>query len=131
MKLAVSRRNACLSDIATQAASGELHLRSGAAPASTADASTGTLIATIDLPASPFAAPSAGLMAAASLPWSGTAGATEVVGHWRLYESGGTTIIAQGTASASGGGGEIELTNTSVASGDPVAVTACTITFPE
>jgi hypothetical protein len=61
--------------------------------------------------------------------WEDTsADATGTAGHFRLYASDGVTVHAQGTVTATGGGGDMTLDNTSIASGQAVTVTTFTIT---
>jgi hypothetical protein len=56
------------------------------------------------------------------------AGAPSNAGHYRLYASDGTTCKAQGSITATGGGGDMTLDNVSIASGQTVNVTGWTIT---
>jgi len=61
--------------------------------------------------------------------WQDTsADATGTAGHFRILDSTGTTCHAQGTITATGGGGDLTLDNTSVASGQTVTVTSFTLT---
>ena len=53
---------------------------------------------------------------------------TGTAGHFRLLDSGGTTCHAQGTVTATGGGGDLTLDNTSIASGQSVTITSFTLT---
>jgi hypothetical protein len=48
--------------------------------------------------------------------------------HFRIYDSGGTTCDAQGSVTATGGGGDLELDNTNIASGQKVTITAFNLT---
>jgi hypothetical protein len=78
-----------------------LKLRSGAPPATCGTADSGTVLATMTLPADWMAA-----AAAASKAKSGTwqdvsADASGTVGHYRIYDSGGATCHVQGTCGQS------------------------------
>jgi hypothetical protein len=53
---------------------------------------------------------------------SGTAG------HFRIYASDGTTCHMQGTVTATGGGGDLQVDNTSFAVGQSFTVTSFTLT---
>ena len=48
--------------------------------------------------------------------------------HFEIMDSGGTTCHMQGTVTATGGGGDMEIDNTSIATGQQVTVTAFTLT---
>ena len=47
---------------------------------------------------------------------------------WRIYESTATTCHLQGTLTATGGGGDMEVDNTAFNSGQTFTVTSFTIT---
>jgi hypothetical protein len=118
-------RNARLqSDETVIGASAILRIRSGAPPANCAAARSGTVLATLTLPADWQAAPSAG-SAAKSGTWQDlTADASGVAGHFEITDSSGATCHMQGTVTATGGGGDMTINNTNVAAGQPVEVTA-------
>jgi hypothetical protein len=106
-----------------------LYFRSGAPPTNLTDADTGTLLATINLPAD-WAAAAASWAKSKSGTWqdlSADAGGT--LGHWRLKTSGGVVKL-DGTITATGGGGDIEVDNTNVAAGQQIDVTSFAINFP-
>ena len=104
-----------------------LKIRSGSAPASCAAADSGTVLATITLP-SDWMADAVDGSKAKSGTWSDTsADATGTAAHWRLYASDGTTCHMQGTVTATNGGGDMTLDNTSIAAGQTVTVTNFTI----
>jgi hypothetical protein len=105
----------------------KLQLRSGAAPANCAAADSGTLLAEITLPSDWLTAPSAGAVALSG-SWAGTGAAAGTVAHYRLKDSAGTTCHEQGTVTATGGGGDLTVDNTSIASGQAVSVTSWTRT---
>lgn len=94
----------------------------GSAPANCAAAASGTLLVEMTLPSDWMAA------ADGDKSLSGTwqdlsANATGTAGHWRIYESTGTTCHAQGTVTATGGGGDLTLDNTSITAGQSVTIT--------
>jgi len=105
-----------------------LRLRSGAPPASCAAADTGTVIATIQLPSDYLLAASGGSKAKSGTWEDVAADAAGIVGHFRFYDSAGTTCHMQGTVTASGGSGDMTIDNTNVATGQDVIITAFQIT---
>lgn len=64
--------------------------------------------------------------------WQGTgtsaAAAGTNAGHFRMKNGAGTVCHIQGTCSAVGGGGNMELDDVSISSGQPVTVTVFTLT---
>lgn len=108
-------------------ASPVLKIWTGAAPANCAAANTGTELASMSLPADAMAAAS-GASKAKSGTWEDPTGnAAGTAGHFRLYKSDGTTCCVQGSVTATGGGGNMTLDNTSIAVGQQVTITAFTL----
>ncbi len=105
-----------------------LRIRTGAAPATCATADSGTVLSELTLPSDWMAAASNGSKALSGTWQDASANATGTAAHWRLYDSAGTTCHAQGTVTATGGGGDLTLDNTSIASGQSVTITSFTIT---
>jgi hypothetical protein len=137
MQFAVSTRDARLDAIETDIGqSAKLAIYSGAMPADCASDTTGTLLAEFDLAASgDWAAAASGAKSLANLPLSTTGAAAGTAGYFRLFASGqsttpgaGTPCHLQGTVTATGGGGDMILDNTSIASGQTVNITSFTIT---
>ena len=110
-----------------------LELYSGSQPAITA-APTGTLLATITLPATPWGTPAARAVAKNGT-WQVNAVATGTIGWYRLKDASGTDADAadnthqriQGSVTITGSGGDMTVDNTSVASGQQVTVTGFTV----
>lgn len=124
-----SVRNARLDAVeSTIGTSAILKVRSGSAPASCATADSGTVLATVSLPTDWMAAASGGTKAKSGTWQDASADATGTAGHFRLYASDGTTCHAQGTITATGGGGDLTVSNTSFASGQEFTVTSFTLT---
>ena len=129
VQLSVAVRNARLDAIETTiGASAVLKIRSGAQPANCAAADTGTVIATASLPADYMGAAGSGTKAKAGTWEDISADAGGTAGHWRLYASDGTTCHAQGSCSATGGGGDMELDNVTINAAQQVTITAWTFT---
>lgn len=103
VQYSVAVRNAKLDAVETAiGATAVLKIRSGAAPADCATADSGTVLATLTLPADWMSAASAGAKAKLGTWSDGSADATGTAAHWRLYESTGVTCHAQGTFGVSG-----------------------------
>jgi hypothetical protein len=129
LQYSVSVRNAQLDAIETTVGtSAVLKIRTGAPPANCAAADSGTVLATCSLPSDWMAAASSGSKAKSGTWEDTSADNTGTAGHWRLYASDGTTCHAQGTVTATGGGGDMTVDNTSFASGQAFTVTSFTIT---
>jgi hypothetical protein len=104
-----------------------LKIRSGTAPANCATADSGTVLATLSLPSDWMSAASSGSVSKSGTWEDADADATGTAGHFRIYASDGTTCHAQGTITATGGGGDMTLDNTSIATGQTVTVTTFSI----
>lgn len=129
LQYSVAVRNAQLDAFeSTTGASAILRILSGTPPANCATAQTGTLLASLSLPSDWMSAASAGSKALLGTWQDTSADATGTAGYFRILDSTGTTCHAQGTITATGGGGDMTLDNTSIASGQTVAVTSFTLT---
>ncbi len=127
LQLSTAARNAMLDALETAAGtSAKLQIRTGAQPVTAATAASGTLLIEYALASDWASAASAGAKALSSVPLTGAATGTGTAGHWRLTASDGTTCHAQGSVTASGGGGDMTVDNTSIASGQTVNVTSLT-----
>ena len=123
-------RNARLDAIETAiGTSAVLKIRSGSAPANVATADSGTVLATLNLPSDWLAAASGGSKAQSGTWSDSSADATGTAAHFRIYASDGTTAHIQGTVTATGGGGDITVDNTSFASGQSFSITGFTISM--
>lgn len=129
LQYSVTVRNAQLDAFETAiGTSAVLKIRSGSAPATCATADSGTVLATLNLPSDWMAAASSGSKAKSGTWEDASADATGTAGHFRIYASDGTTCHAQGTITATGGGGDMTLDNTSIATGQAVSITSFTLT---
>lgn len=128
LQYSVEVRNAQLDAFeSTIGASAVLKIRTGSAPANCAAADSGTVLATLNLPADWMNAASSGTKGKSGSWADVSADATGTAGHFRLYASDGTTCHAQGTVTLPGGGGDMTLDNTSVNVGQEIYVIAFTI----
>jgi len=122
-------RNAQLDAIETAVGTAAvLKIRSGSAPANCATADSGTVLASLTLPSDWMSAASSGAKAKTGTWEDSSADATGTAAHWRLYASDGTTCHAQGTVTATGGGGDMTVDSTSFTAGQVFTVTGFTIT---
>ncbi len=125
IKLSVAVRNGMLDAIETAiGASPTLELRTGAPPAATTDADTGTVVASMTLAADFMSNAAAGAKAFSNTPLTDTSAENAgTLGHYRLKAAGGT-VHMQGTITATGGGGDMTVDNVVVAAGQQVNITS-------
>lgn len=128
IQLAVSTRNARLDAIETDLGTAAvLKIRSGSVPADCATADAGTVLASLTLPSDYMNAASGGQKTKLGT-WADVGVAAGTAGHFRMYTSGGTVCKVQGTVTATGGGGDLTLDNTSIAVSQAVTITGFTLT---
>ena len=124
----VAVRNATLDPIeSTIGAAPIMRLYSGAVPATTATAASGTLLASGTLPSDWMNAASGGTKTLLGT-WTLTGAAAGTAGYFRILDSTGTTVGIQGTVTATGSGGDMTLDNTSIAVSQVVNITTFTLT---
>lgn len=124
-KFSVTVRNARADAVETAiGASAVLKIRTGAPPAAITDADSGSVLATLNLPADWLAGASGGTKAKSGTWEDLSADGAGTAGHFRIYASDGTTQHWQGTVTATGGGGDMTIDNTSIAAGQQITVTS-------
>jgi hypothetical protein len=129
IQFSVAVRNARLDAIETAiGASAILKIRTGAPPASCATPDSGTVLATINLPADWMDDAASGSKSMAGTWQDVSADASGIAGHFRIYASDGTTCHMQGTVTATGGGGDLQVDNVNFAVGQSFTVTSFTLT---
>lgn len=132
-RLATATRNAAcdavvdLLDLGSGA--GTIKIYTGTQPTTANDAVAGTLLATITMSDPAFGAASTGAAALAGTPLSATAVASGTAGWARVADSNAATVF-DGSVTATGGGGQIELATTTITSGVTVQITSGTVTMP-
>ena len=114
----------------TTGTSAVMKIRSGTVPSTCATADAGDVLATLNLPSDWMAAASGGTKAKSGTWEDASADAAGTAGHFRIYKSDGTTCVMQGTITITGGGGDMTLVNTNIASGQPITITGFTLTLP-
>lgn len=122
-------RNARLDVIETTIGiSAVLKIRTGAKPANTSTADSGSVVSTVNLPTDWMAAASNGTKVKSGTWEDLAADATGTAGHFRLYASDGTTCHMQGTVTLTAGGGDMTVDNTSFVAGQQFTITGFTLT---
>lgn len=128
LQLSSAVRNAMLDQLETTiGTSAVLKIRTGAPPASCGTADSGTVLATCQLPSDWMSAASAGAKNKNGTWEDTSADNSGTAGHWRLYASDGTTCHAQGTVTATGGGGDMTVDNVVFAAAQAFTVTGFTL----
>lgn len=129
LQFSTNTRNAMLDAIETNGGTSPiLSIRTGSAPADCQTANSGTVLASMTLPSDWLAAASSGAKAKSGTWSDSSADNTGTAAHFRIHNSGGTECLMQGTVTATGGGGDMTLDNTSIASGQTVTITGFTLT---
>lgn len=129
IQLSVAVRNARLDAIETAiGVSAKVLVYTGSVPANCAASATGTLLATFTLASDWAGNASGGTKSFNNTPVTTTAVATGTAGYFRIVDSTGANCGEQGTITATGGGGDVTVDNTSINSGQSVNITSWTIT---
>lgn len=129
IQLSVAVRNARLDAIETSiGATAVLKVFTGTMPASCATADSGTVLATVTLPADWMAAAASGSKAKSGTWTDASADNTGTAGYFRIYDSAGTVCGLQGTVTATAGGGDMTVDNVSFATGQSFTVNTFTLT---
>lgn len=134
-RISTAARNAAADAIAALidvgAANGYVEIRTGAQPANPGTAASGTLLVTIQLNEPAFGAASTGVVTADVSPaLTAAAVAAGTAGWFRAYDDNDLAVI-DGSCGAVSSGEDMELSNTSIASGQDVTITSWTMTMPE
>lgn len=129
-KLAQLTANVMADAITTRiGTSGKIIIYGPSEPATADTALTGqTVLATFTCSATAFGAASSGTITLAGVPLTVAASATGTATFYRIFQSNGTTCIAQGTVGTSGQ--QMNLNTTSITSGVNVTITSGTINMP-
>lgn len=128
-QLSFDVRNATLQALETEIGVNPiLTINSGTTPADCGTANTGTVLATMVLPTDWLNDPAGG-----SITLSGTwqdlsADSSGTASYFRLHNNAGSTCHMQGTITATGAGGDMQLDNTNIATGQQINITAFTVT---
>jgi hypothetical protein len=125
VQLSVSALNTMLDSIETTVGTAPvLQIRTGAPPASCASGATGSVLVTMTLP-SDWMSNAVNGTKTKNGTWEDTsADGSGTAGHFRIWDSTVTTCHLQGTVTATGGGGDMTVDNTSINTGQDVVVTS-------
>jgi hypothetical protein len=127
----ITAANAALDALETAyGASCVMKIRSGAKPTHAADASTGDVLATINLGADWMAAADGGSKVKNGTWQDTSADNTGIPGHYEIVASNGTTINERGDITATGDGGDLTLDSLSITAGQTVTITSYTWSYP-
>lgn len=130
LQLSTAVLNARLDAIETTiGTSAVMTILTGSPPANCGTADSGTVLATLALPSDWMAAASGGSKALSGTWQDTSADSTGTAGYFRVKSSGAVCGM-QGTVTATGGGGDMTVDNTSFAAGQQFTVTGFTITDP-
>lgn len=103
-----SARNAILQAIETEVrGSAVVEFRTGAQPASAGTTDSGTLLATMQLPADYLSAPVSGATDKSGT-WTTTVSAAGTPGHFRMKNSAASITYIQGAITSTGGSGDLK-----------------------
>jgi hypothetical protein len=120
-------RNAMLDAITSNVGTtAKLRIYSGTRPANVAAAITGTLLAELTCNATFAPAASGGVLTLNAITQDSSADNTGTATHFRLWNSGASVAMLDGDVGTSGS--DLNLTTTSITSGQPVSVTSFVIT---
>lgn len=108
---------------------GHIEIRTGSQPTNPDTAASGTLLATLTLNNPAFSAASAGVANGLLSGVTATAVASGTAGWCRAYTSGSAAVM-DGSCSASGGGGDVQLNSVAITSGQTVTADSWVIELP-
>jgi len=127
VQLSVAVRNARLDSIeSTTGTAPTLEIRTGAQPTNCAAGDSGTLLASMTLPSNWMNDASGGTKTLAGTWQDLNADAGGTAGHFRIKQ--GATCHLQGSVTATVGGGDLELSSTSISAAQAVTITGFTLT---
>ncbi len=125
LQYSVAINNARLDAVeSTVGTAAKLKIYSGSAPANCATAASGTLLVDITLPSDWMNAASSTSKTKLGT-WSGAGVAAGTAGYFRITDTAGTTVGAQGTCGL--GSGDMSLDNTNIAVSQVVTVATFTL----
>ncbi|MGW5556858.1 hypothetical protein ACWER9_06500 [Micromonospora sp. NPDC003944] len=132
-RISTAARNAAAGAIAglldAGAGAGTIKVYSGSQPATGDTAESGTLLATFTLADPAFSSASSGVATLAGTPRSTTGVGAGTAGWFRAEDSTGANVL-DGSVTAAGGGGELELSTTTISVGLTVELTSGAVTMP-
>lgn len=125
--ITTANRNRAADAVTARANSGSLRIYDGTPPADANAALSGnTLLASLPMSATAFAAAASGVATANAITADSSADASGTATFFRVLETDGTTVVFQGTVGVSGA--ELNLNSVSIVAGGNVSVTSLTYT---
>ena len=128
MEITIAARNSAGTALTDLLNTGSIEIRTGTSPG-VDSAATGTLLGTLPLSASAFGTWAAGSATANAITQDASADATGTAGYFRALNSGSGAVI-DGTVSATGGGGDLELNSVSIVAAATIDITSWVINHP-
>lgn len=111
-------------------AGAKIRIYNGSLPAScSASIGAATLLAELT-GGTPFATQTGGVLTLSAITQDSSADATGTAQFARIWDSAGTTCHWQGAVTATGGGGDMELSTVSIVAAAAVSITSWTLTAP-
>lgn len=134
LSFSINSANAILNQITSRLDDGSgpatVTLYSGSVPANANTALSGNTVLAILTCSDPSAPAAAGkTLTLSAITQDSSADATGEATFFRMADSAGNVVI-QGSVSAVGGGGDLQMNTASVVSGGPVQITSCSFTLP-
>lgn len=128
LKYSTTVRNNRLQAIIDNAGTGSiLRFYSGTRPTTVAGPITGTLLAQLSI-AGALGTISAGVLTVGTITGDSSANNSGLATHFRLWKSDGTTAVLDGTIGLAGTVADIQLSSVNIVAGQPVQMSAWTIT---
>lgn len=134
LSFAITTGNAILDRITTAidagSGAGKIRLYSGTSPANAnASLSGNTLLAELTCSDPSAAAASAKTLTLNAITQDASADATGEATFFRVVDS-DNNVVLQGSVTAVGGGGDLQMNTASIVAGGPVQITSCSFTLP-
>lgn len=134
LSFAINTANAILNQITTRvdlgSGPGTIVLYSGSVPANANTALSGNTVLAVLTCSDPSAASAASkTLTLNAITQDSSADATGDATFFRVVDSDGNVVL-QGSVSAVGGGGDLQMNTSAVVSGGPVQITSCSFTLP-
>jgi hypothetical protein len=135
LRLAVPARNVSVQGVgdlfdAHATLPGKIRIYTGAQPATPATAASGTLLGEFTLADPAWGSPSNGSRLIDATPEMEATGLADGTAGWFRGLDGGDNVVCDGTVTATGGGGNLEINTVTVSTGLSLHITGGTMTQP-
>lgn len=105
-----------------------IRIYSGTQPATADTTASGTLLAELTVSGAFGTVSSEGVLTVGAVTQDSSANATGTAGWFRVVASNGTTVVIDGSVTATGGGGQLQLNSLAIVATEPVEVDSFVIT---